>query len=75
MVQQQKTTSVKSMVVAAMLSATVSALTLMVTKNKTRSKDFQPRMGLREEGKKKRNMGDERRMWKGWYINQRDFFL
>ena len=34
----------------------------MATVNKTRS--------MREEGKK----GEKRRMWKGWYINQKDFF-
>ena len=68
--QQHKTTSTKMMVAVVTSLVTVSvalAPTVMATKNKTRSKDFQPRMVLRYEKK--------RRMWKGWYVNQRDFFL
>ena len=51
------------------------AFTVMATKNITHNKDFQPKMGLREEGKKRRKRGEVRRMWKGWYVNQNDFFL
>ena len=51
------------------------APTLMAMKNRNCSMDFWPRMGLREEGKKRRKKGEERRMWKGWYVNQRDFLL
>ena len=52
-----------------------SAPTLMMTKNENCCKDFWPRMGLREEGNKRIRKGEERRMWKGWYVSKRDFFL
>ena len=28
-----------------------------------------------QSGMRKRNMGERKRMWKGWCVNQRDFFL
>ena len=74
LVRKQRTASAALMATIVTLSATVlraSAPTLIVTKNKNCSRDFRPRIGLREEGKKR----EERRMWNGWYVNQRDFFL
>ena len=64
-----------TVVTSSAMVLTSSTLTLMTTKNKTHSKDFRLRMGLREKGKKRINKGEERRMWKGWYVNKRDFFL
>ena len=62
-------------VTSLMTVSATSAPTLMAAKNKSRSMDFRPRMGLREEGKKMRKKVEYRKMWKGWYVNQRDFFL
>ena len=70
--------SVKLTIAAVTLLATVSmtsAPTLMTTKNENCSKDFRRRMSLREEGNKRRRKGEERRMWKGRYVNKRYFFL
>ena len=40
----------------------------LTTKNKICGEEFQSRM-------RKRKMGERRKMWKGWYINKRNFFL
>ena len=57
LVQHQITTLVASTLATVLSSGTVSgasALTMMATKNRPRSEDFRPRMGLREEKKEGR---------------------
>ena len=52
--------------------STVLVLSVLVIKNKTRNKDFLPKMDLRKNRKKKKT---EKRIWKVLYVDQRNFFL
>ena len=47
--------------------STVLVLAVLMIKNNTRNKDFQPKLGLKKMMK--------RRIWKVLYVDQRDFFL